>query len=91
LHLRASFIREEGHALGLDEGRKEGREEGRTEGARAVRRGILLVLRSRFSEVPEGLSGQLESIQEIEALEKLLEEAATCPDLDTFAETIGKG
>lgn len=86
------LIRKEGHALGLEEGRKEGREEGREEGARAeVRRGILLVLRRRFSEEPSALSGQLESVQEVEALERLLQEAAVCADLDAFRVALERG
>ena len=84
------LIRQEGHALGLVEGRKEGRKEGREEGREeATRRAILHVLLSRFGQVPDDLASRLEEVTAFQDLESLLKEAAVCPDVSSFLGRLG--
>ncbi len=45
---------------------------------------IIAVLRSRFGAVPEELAAQIRMIGDLPILHLLLEEAATCADLDVF-------
>ena len=49
-----------------------------------IQKNILRVLRARFRSVPEELESELQQVRNDETLSTLLDEAATCPDLDSF-------
>ena len=66
------------------EGVQEGRQEGREEGAKAARATLLRILRRRFGEAGASLSSRLDSVDDLETLERLLEEAALAPTLEAF-------
>jgi len=84
------LIRQEGHALGLVEGRKEGWQEGREEGREeATRRAILHVLSGRLGQVPDDLAHRLEEVTAFQDLESLLKEAVVCPDIPWFLARLG--
>lgn len=49
-----------------------------------IQKNILRVLRARFRSVPEELESELQQVRNDETLSMLIDEAATCPDLDSF-------
>jgi hypothetical protein len=91
------ILREEGEAVGFEQGKREGKREGKKEGKKEgeqkgrqegilaeARRAVERVLARRFGSLPEGITGALEGIDDRERLEGLLEEAAVCAALDRF-------
>ena len=76
--------RAEERAEGREEGRAEGREEGRKEGREEATRNTLSnILSSKFSTIPEVISGKLQSATS-EDLNKWIILAATSNSLDEF-------
>jgi hypothetical protein len=64
---------------------EEGLQKGLEKGARnEARKAVLEVLRRRFGKVSRPVAQQLQSIEELPRLKKLVGEAAVTPSLDTF-------
>ncbi len=73
----------EGRQEGRQEGRHEGRQEGRQEGeAAALQRSALLVIRSRFQDVPAWILSQIEAVADPTLLEELIRRASRAASLD---------
>jgi len=53
-------------------------------GARVARKGILQILERRFGETGQQIQSRLVAIEDLEALEKLVVEAAVAPNLEAF-------
>jgi len=64
-----------------EKARREGRQEGEKAEARAT---LLRLLRRRFGEVGEVVVLRTEGVDDLEAIEKLVEEAAVAPTLEAF-------
>jgi hypothetical protein len=60
---------------------EKGLEKGRAEEAR---RAVLRVLARRFGQAPEDLRSRLESVEALDRLERLLDEAVACRSLGGF-------
>ncbi len=87
----AEDYRLEGLAKGLAKGREEGREEGITEGLKEGRtQSILLLLQSRFGEVPLSLREALGQEQWDDRLAALLLAAANVGSLEEFAARVSE-
>jgi hypothetical protein len=72
---------EKGIEKGIERGIREGIEKGRAEEAR---RAVLCVLARRFGQAPEDLGSRLESVEALDRLERLLDEAVACQSLEDF-------
>ncbi|MFO0759352.1 MAG: hypothetical protein U0359_22860 [Byssovorax sp.] len=80
-------VREEGRALGRDEGRDEGRALGRDEGrAEEAARNVLTVLQARGLAVPEAVRTSILAEKSTERLERWLEKAVVA---SSIAEVLG--
>jgi hypothetical protein len=81
----AESLIEEGMRDGLEKGRREGRQEGRVEG---LRRSILTVLATRFGALPTSLATGLQEFDDVDALERLVVQAAAASSLEEFVREI---
>jgi predicted transposase YdaD len=70
---------------GLEKGREEGREEGRAQEARKF---LLRILARRFASVAAELRSAVESIAEVESLERLIEIAIDESDVEVLLEAV---
>ena len=67
----AEFLREQGKAEGIEQGKAEGKQDA-----------VLKLLRLRFQDVPEVLSREISNIHNITRLDTLLEQAMTAQSLE---------
>lgn len=67
----------------MEKGIEKGIEKGRAEEAR---RAVLRVVFRRFGTVPDELRSRVEAAEALDRLERLHDEAITCPSLDAFQE-----
>ena len=67
----AEFLREQGKAEGIEQGKAEGKQDA-----------VLKLLRLRFQDVPEVLSRQISNIHNLTRLDTLLEQAMTVQSLE---------
>ncbi len=67
---------------GIERGIREGIEQGILRGKRQA---VLLVVRSRFSEVPEAVVSQIEAVTDATELDTLLQKALTAADLQDLS------
>ncbi|MDR3197590.1 MAG: Rpn family recombination-promoting nuclease/putative transposase [Planctomycetaceae bacterium] len=92
-HLAMNAFKKEGKKEGRKEGRKEGKKEGRKEGikkgkkegqAEGIRNTILVILRKRFTNVPQEIETAIQQMNDPIALELLSSHALDCQTLDDF-------
>ena len=77
--------RQEGMQKGIQKGRQEGRQEGMQKGIRkGIQKGIIRGLRKKFGEVPAALVKQIDSINDMEKLEELLDQTMVAKNLAEF-------
>ena len=79
---------EQGKAEGIEQGKAEGIEQGKVEGieqgeTRAKQAAVLKLIQFRFDDIPESITNQIVSIQDISRLDSLFEEVW---DADSFDE-----
>lgn len=72
---------EKGWQRGLREGQQKGRQEGILQNAREA---VIEILQIRFERVPEALSQQVNTIQDLSLLKQLHRQAITIDSLDEF-------
>ncbi len=67
------------------EGREEGWAAGNAEGeVKGQAKSVIMVLESRFGEVPAGIQKKLKNLQDVEQIEKITKLAATSQNLKEF-------
>lgn len=74
-----ALIRREGIEQGIAQGIEQGRTEGKAES-------IVMILESRFGELPQELRAAIYDISDLERLDSLLKDALTVGDLQTMEE-----
>ena len=84
----ADVLIEQGKAEGIEQGKAEGIEQGKVEGieqgeTRAKQAAVLKLIQFRFDDIPESITNQIVSIQDISRLDSLFEEVW---DADSFDE-----
>jgi len=71
------------------QGEAKGRVEGRVEGElKATRNNIVMVLQKRFGTIPESDRLSIEAITNLDRCSQLLIEAAVCPSIEAFTESL---
>ncbi len=78
---------EQGKAEGIEQGKVEGIEQGKVEGIeqgeiRAKQAAVLKLIQFRFDDIPESITNQIVSIQDLSRLDSLFEEVWDADSLD---------
>ena len=78
---------EQGKAEGIEQGKVEGIEQGKAEGieqgeTRAKQAAVLKLIQFRFDDIPESITNQIVSIQDLSRLDSLFEEVWDADSLD---------
>ena len=78
---------EQGKAEGIEQGKVEGIEQGKVEGieqgeTRAKQAAVLKLIQFRFDDIPESITNQIVSIQDLSRLDSLFEEVWDADSLD---------
>ena len=83
----ADVLIEQGKAEGIEQGKAEGIEQGKVEGieqgeTRAKQAAVLKLIQFRFDDIPESITNQIVSIQDLSRLDSLFEEVWDADLLD---------
>ena len=76
---------EEGIAIGKAEGKAEGITEGEAAGQL---KSVMLILESRFGDIPAATQKKLASLRDARRIEKMVKLAATCQSLKEFQKAL---
>ena len=79
----ADVLIEQGKAEGIEQGKAEGKAEGIEQGeTRAKQAAVLKLIQFRFDDIPESITNQIVSIQDLSRLDSLFEEVWDADSLD---------
>ncbi len=83
----ADVLIEQGKAEGIEQGKAEGIKQGKVEGieqgeTRAKQAAVLKLIQFRFDDIPESITNQIVSIQDLSHLDSLFEDVWDADSLD---------